>query len=307
MLESGHQPLPNDQAARLLRKHLQVISVEMRQLDTQDALFHGCWDWHSAVHAHLAMLLGSKALGWDAQVDWLVQRLEVPALDELLEELPKRGDFERPYGRAWLLHLMIAFEQHPEASARRQALQALADDLAAWLEPMELSGPDREYDEPNFVLGALYAWAQHTQNTQDQERWRAKVQAEVEDSPASLGDDNLAPGAFFSKWSMQALAIKRTLGLEALKDWIERHQMQPQKPVKIFHSVHHMGIHASRAWGLFAAYQATQDSAWLEQARAHIQAADALHEAWLSDRHAYSHWLPQFTVFAVLGGFDLRV
>jgi uncharacterized protein YyaL (SSP411 family) len=106
---------------------------------------------------------------------------------------------------------------------------------------------------------------------------------------------------------MQALAVERTLELGALTAWIDLHKVQPRGPVKIFHSVHHMGIHASRAWGLFAAYQATQDSAWLEQARAHIQAADALHEAWLSDRHAYSHWLPQFTVFAVLGGFDLRV
>ena len=76
-------PCDAPEAQRILRRHLPVIGIELRQQDTQDAVFHGCWDWHSAVHGHLAMLLGSDALGWKAQVQWLCARLTAPAMGEV--------------------------------------------------------------------------------------------------------------------------------------------------------------------------------------------------------------------------------
>ena len=296
-------PCTPDDTKRLLRRHLQVISLEMRQRDTDDALFHGCWDWHSAVHGHLAMFLGSQALGWKAQVDWLVHRLDSQALDQSLERLIFEPDFERPYGRAWLLHLMAELERHAASASRRQVLDAIAHDLTNWVETHNL-GAGTDYEEPCFVVGALVAWSAYLGAKDLLRRLGDKIESEVASNPADLEADCEAPGPFFSRWAMQALAIQRGLGNARLKAWLTAHDMKPKAPIEKLHSVHHMGIHASRAWGLWAAYQATGEAPWQDEALAHIEAADALHEQWLSDRHAYSHWLPQFTVFAVLGALN---
>ena len=86
-MHTRQQTIAPKERKNLLLKYLAVISTEMRQKDTSEPLFHGCWDWHSAVHGHLAMLLGSQAMGWQAQVDWMVGRLDSDALDQVFERL----------------------------------------------------------------------------------------------------------------------------------------------------------------------------------------------------------------------------
>ena len=116
MTHTKHQLIAPKERKALLLKYLAVISTELRQMDTTDPLFHGCWDWHSAVHGHLAMLLGSQAMGWQAQADWMVSRLDSEALDHVFERLEAEPHFERPYGRAWLVYLMCALRHHECAS-----------------------------------------------------------------------------------------------------------------------------------------------------------------------------------------------
>ena len=302
MTHTKHQLIAPKERKALLLKYLAVISTELRQMDTSDPLFHGCWDWHSAVHGHLAMLLGSQAMGWQAQADWMVSRLDSEALDHVFERLDAEPHFERPYGRAWLVYLMCALRHHECATDRESKTQALVDDLAAWLRPQNLGSGGREYQEPCFVLSALQTWYSGVGDAKELSYWEARVEEEILSNPADLVQDSEQPGYFFSRWALQTVVIQKALGNERLKAWVERHDIQPVSTVSDYHSVHHMGINASRVWGFSAVYQATQDSRWLDQSVAHIKAADALHTKWQGDRLTYSHWLPQFTVFAALGG-----
>ena len=302
MIKTKQQLIAPQERKALLLKYLAVISTEMRQMDTPEPLFHGCWDWHSAVHGHLAMLLGSQAMGWKAQMDWMISRLDDEAMDQVFARLEREPHFEQPYGRAWFLYLLTAVHQHISATDRQFHVDALAQDLALWRKPQNLSLGGKDYQEPCFVLSALLAWYEHRDAETQLNYWRSRIEDQIIANPADLNQDSEQPGYFFSRWALQALVIQRALGDQVLKEWLEMHCMQPAEPVTDYHSVHHMGINASRAWGLSAAYQATQADCWLNQSVAHIKAADALHTKWQGDRHAYSHWLPQFTVFAILGG-----
>ena len=59
-------------------------------------------------------------------------------------------------------------------------------------------------------------------------------------------------------------------------------------------------MNASRAWGLWSVYRATGDVRWLEAYDQHVEASLALHPIWVHDRRSYTHWVPQFTLYALL-------
>ena len=104
--------------------------------------FYGCFDWHSAVHAHwmLARLL--------ARFPELPEAKDIhKALDENLapqsiaQEVayfgqPNRRSFERTYGWAWLLELSAELHEEASPDAQRWAtqLQPLADAVVAAFE-----------------------------------------------------------------------------------------------------------------------------------------------------------------------------
>ena len=302
MTHSRQQLVAPSERKRLLLKYLAVLSTELRQMDTTEPLFHGCWDWHSAVHGHLAMLLGSQAMGWQAQVDWMTARLQSEALDQVFERLVREPHFERPYGRSWLLYLVVALERCGGGFDRWEKVHALADELAQWLEPQNLGRGGKDYQEPCFVLSALQAWYHGRDRDKTLNYWNARIENEILANPADPLIDDEQPGYFFSRWALQVMVIQSAFGSSVLKQWIDRHEMVPLAPISEYHSIHHMGINASRSWGLSIAFEATQDRRWMDCSIAHIKAADALHAKWQGDRHAYSHWLPQFTVLAILGG-----
>ena len=107
-------------------------------------------------------------------------------------------------------------------------------------------------------------------------------------------------GEFFSLWSLQVLLIFSVLGPERLKNWLEPQKIDDIQTVKELLSDHHLSINASRAWGFHALYSATGDEKWQSAYVEHVRAAMELHSEWKDDRSAYSHWVPQFTLYAIL-------
>src|SRR5262245_44821499 len=71
--------------------------------DTGNAAFHGCLDWHSAVHGVWALTAYARMTG-DAQDEPRIAELLNPAnVAAEREFLRVRSGFEMPYGRAWFL------------------------------------------------------------------------------------------------------------------------------------------------------------------------------------------------------------
>ncbi len=100
--------------------------------------FYGCFDWHSAVHGHwamLALLRRFPALPEAPRIRAILLAHLAPG--PLAAELAIFGrtssrTFERPYGWGWLLRLASELERwnDPEAPRLREALQPLVRHLA---------------------------------------------------------------------------------------------------------------------------------------------------------------------------------
>src|SRR5687768_2134011 len=109
------------------RALVEPIRAGVVRKDTAHAAFHGCVDWHSAVHGVWALTAYARTIG-DASCDALLDetlRPEKLAAERTL--LAARPDFEMPYGRAWLLRLAREHALHRGDGA----LQPMAGEVLA--------------------------------------------------------------------------------------------------------------------------------------------------------------------------------
>jgi hypothetical protein len=128
--------------------------------------FFGCFDWHSAVHGHWALL---RTLRTQPQLQQAAQIRAV--LDAHLEpvvlarelayfETERNRTFERPYGWAWLLRLAAELERFDDDDARRwrEALAPLARFVAGRAADYlgALSTPVRSGVHPNTAFAMIH-------------------------------------------------------------------------------------------------------------------------------------------------------
>ena len=98
-------------------------------------LFSGSFDWHSAVHAHWALLSIARVRANAELEAWLSGRLTDKALRAEHEFLRKNSEFEQPYGRAWLLLLLTELGRRSRTSTQvRSFHQEIRESLLTWLE-----------------------------------------------------------------------------------------------------------------------------------------------------------------------------
>lgn len=281
-----------------LRSVGEVIASAIARRDTRHAIFHGCYDWHSAVHGHWALLRLARVLGEPrfaelALAELVPERIVVEA--QLLRDQP---GFEMPYGRAWFLRLAIEHEG--------DALDSMAGEVARSLvERYEHVAPypaTREYANASWALVQLAAWARHT-GSAALEQW---VVRQVEDNFLDPGDvpgldDDRHEREFFSlrgNWlyliahAMPA-ALDRMLDAAALDATL-------LAPVQVAGGAHHYGVNWSRAWMLHRlAILHPEEPLYREAFDAHVAVGIRDHAKMANDYLAYGHWVPQFAVYAL--------
>ena len=285
--------------AEIIREFIKTFRHELAQKDTKHSVFHGSWDWHSAAHSHWALLESAHLMDDEESLEWVLQRLHGKGMKEEFQYLQQNPDFEMPYGRAWLLRLILRLEELTGNTDHRDATQEVALGLREWLSSSEMKPSIPEYKNPSWALLQLHAWATHSgdQGTID---WIGEV-TEKYFTGNDLGLElDTKKGEFFSLWSLQALLIFSVLGPERLKNWLDSQKIDDVQVVKELLSDHHLSINASRAWGFHALYSATGDEKWQSAYVEHVRAAIGLHSEWKDNRSAYSHWVPQFTLYAIL-------
>ena len=134
-------------------------------------VFYGCYDWHSAVHAHwllarLARLFPQAPFARQARAA-LARSLQPDAVAAEVRYLEGKGrvSFERPYGLAWLLQLAAELREwpDPEAHAWARALAPLegaaAARLKAWLPKLVYPIRVGEHSQTAFAFGLVLDWA----------------------------------------------------------------------------------------------------------------------------------------------------
>jgi len=273
--------------------------------------FHGCFDWHSAVHGHwmlarLARLFPEAPFSAAARAA-LARNItpENIAAEVRYLEAPGRTAFERPYGLAWLLTLGAELRQSNAELARvLEPLESSAmTKLEEWLP--KLPYPDRSGQHANtaFALGLAIDSAGAPWLRTHAERFYARDRnAPVAFEPS--GEDFLSPCL------AEAGLMRRVYAPRQFADWLS--DFLPDfgglKPVaspdpsdgKLAHLD---GLNLSRAWMLRGIANGLPED---DSRRPRLIAMSEAHRsaglaAVTGEHYEGGHWLGTFAVYLETG------
>ena len=293
--------------------HLRALSEPILdcvdQPDTNHPAFHGCIDWHSAVHGTFSLLAISRMTGDPAFAEAADDVLDPQSVADELAVLQAGGPFpnERPYGYAWFLAL--ARERQRQG---RDDLMPLSDvvtnDLSDYIDALS---PDafatdlHDDDYQNLSWALLNLWTQAAwEDDAAQADWvedlvRGSVLPLAEGCRLDSAIDNVFD--FFPPCLHQARLIVEVLPSDEAADWLADALPEPWDlpPLTDAPSPHIAGLNFSRTWGLHALWRATGDSALRDLYIAHIDVMMSRPELWAEDYYSYSHWVAQFGVYGL--------
>ena len=288
--------------------------------------FYGCYDWHSSIHGHwlLVRLIKTFPNASFAKPAREALRKSLTAENLKQEAAYLRGEgrasFERPYGMAWLLQLVVELAQWDDPQAREMLTnlapleQAVRDRLKTWLP--KLSHPVRigEHNQSAFALGLFLDYARATKNDEFAKLVETKTREFFfKDKDCSMsyepsGEDFLSPCLGeadvvrrtmrpdeFSKWLGDFLPH---LPMTATTDWLPVAVSPDPSDPKLAHLD---GLNLSRAWMLEGILSVLPEKD--PRRPALLAAADAHRRAGLAAvtgaHYEGGHWLGSFAVYLV--------
>jgi hypothetical protein len=276
--------------------------------DTAHPVFHGCVDWHSAVHGNYALRVISRLTG-DTKFADVAQSVMSPGglRSELASANQGRADEELPYGFAWLLIL------DREAAMAEMAPLALSvsSELRQWI-TQHIGGSEllaTEYHNLSFAVFALHRWylrfapkeaasLRGTVMSTLAKRWREPCSQE------SRRNDG-----FFDACANLLLALSDAYAVDDsvvdgadLADLVDTVTAAAPLGPHELSSIHAAGLNFSRSWSIYAAAIALGRPQLVKAADDYFLATFNAPELWRENYRSYSHWVPQFGVHAL----DLR-
>lgn len=311
-------PIPNeDMSARdkMLEQMAAVIKPSIERHDTKRSIFHGCYDWHSAVHGHWALLRIANVAADQKPLGQLVaQRLNPELIQQEAVYLKQKPKFEMPYGRAWFLRLVIEYELWSQANAPQKAkhLTAMGDEVATSLQNyyLNVQSPtpeSREYNNASWAILHLHDYHKHRNNAEGLQTVSAIIQNQFVNQQWNLSFalDFERPD-FFSPFGNHAYLIAKTQDNANIARFLDQHpiaeaHLRPADP--LLPNAHHLGINWSRAWALKALSRCATNESQREQFekayQAHVSMGMKHHQQNVGNFGRYDHWVPQFAVFAI--------
>ncbi len=296
--------------------------------------FYGCYDWHSAVHAHWMLARAARLYPTEA--------FAAPARTALDESLtpahiagevayvggPGRASFERPYGLAWLLMLAAELRVATDADSRRLAanlapLEALAaQHIRSWLPVLHYPTRSGEHGQTAFAFGLIWEWASVAGDRDMQLRLAAKAREfYLSDRNCPLtyepsGEDFLSPclgEADFMRRVMRAEDFGRWLKVflpdiprwRSSRDWLQPAVITDRADPRLAHLD---GLNLSRAWmleGIAEGLPAGDGRITALRRAAEAHRAQAL-PAISGEHYTGGHWLGSFALF-LTSGADRRI
>lgn len=294
--------------------HLAFGDAELRPPRERHPVFCGCFDWHSAVHSHWALLRLWRHAVLKNRIEEVVERRVTPeAIAAEVAYLGPRARFELPYGLAWLLCLCGEASRCGQfGGAMRNRLapmeQIARDRIVRWARG--LSAPVRAGEHANsaFAMTLAIDWARIVGDAEVVEVIGATARALHEgerDVPWAWEPsayDFVSP-ALSTAWLMSRVmddGFARWLDAYAPTLGRGLHLEPPVAADKVDGKlVHWDGLALSRAWMLveIAAALPARDARvapLTAQADAHGQRGlAALDDA----TYAGTHWLPTFALY----------
>ncbi|UIO99009.1 DUF2891 domain-containing protein [Halobaculum sp. CBA1158] len=291
-------------------------------------VFYGCFDWHSAVHSHWALVRALRLFpehpDREAIVAGIDERLTPDRVAGEVAYFEEHETFERPYGWAWLLALAAELDRWDDSRADdwREALRPLEDRVVELVRDrfltMERAHRVGTHGNAAFACSLILDYARSVGDD-------ALATATAETAREFYGADTDAPleyeplgWDFLSPTLVEADLMRRVLEGDEFADWLDGFLPDLDAlpaPVSVADgedgvALHLVGLNVSRAWclaGVADALPAGPRAGTLrESAVAH--ARRGLDEAFTDD-YAGSHWLSSFACYLLTrneGGIGLE-
>ena len=319
-LDCVHREYPNKIA------HVLNADEDARVPRSLTPVFFGCFDWHSAVHAHwlltrLARRFPDAPFTPDAR--WALAASFTDAnvrVEAAYLEGPGHSSFERPYGLAWLLQLAAELREWDDPDARRWSatiapLEAIAAArFAEWLPKLSHAIRTGEHSQTSFALGLVHDWAVVAGDDAMVRLIESRARAwHADDTGCPL---RFEPGGqdFLSPCLAEADLMRRLLPRDEFATWLGA--FLPELPRdgdgsflppavvtdKADGKLAHLdGLNLSRAWMLEGIAGALADD---DPRRASLRACATDHRAAglaavTGEHYAGGHWLGSFAVYLV--------
>lgn len=298
-------------------------------IDPLSPIFHGCLDWHSAVHAAYSHHVLYRRTGEQEYLDLAQAQIAphgvslVPA--EQAYEMAKAPNIplsENPYGFGWFLVLAREREQSTGKTDFRQMADFAADQMMSWFETRLEQGDAQRYilnrAHPNYSwsLINLDLWARYTNDETILKAVREALEPVLDPALDKLclisSDMSEKATGFQPACLMRIAAVAHVMGNEA-KQWIVKrvpkklHIDPITKPV----NCHAGGLNFTRAFALYQIYLLTGYQAYrsnyAELIRYHVGRPDLyIGPNYLGnpDYLCYSHWVAQVGVRAISLSYD---
>ncbi|HEU5323320.1 MAG TPA: DUF2891 family protein, partial [Methylomirabilota bacterium] len=266
--------------------------------------FTGSFDWHSAVHAHWALLSIARVTN-DATLETLLgRRLTDSALEAERKFLKGQAGFEVPYGRAWLLlllHEMTLRVRRPRAVA---ALRA--DTEAAVLDWLERSPyPEGGTGAAPVFNAAHDSWlfayllvALSTPGKAVTERMRKLRQGKLEPARAKLAKATHSPTDFLYLPAVQALVDRFDPTSTAASPYPVAPSPPLADPPLTDGNAHSAGAVLVRIWP-YALHKMNVDAKACARFHARMNEMFSRPDHWADSFELVAHWVPQFMWMAV--------
>lgn len=333
---SGHSDwIDHDVTASLSRQPLDCIENEFPHyvfsIDAPEGferprechpVFYGCFDWHSSVHSHWALLRQLRLVDehpMEARIlRSLGSRFTAENVEREVEYFEANKNFEKPYGWAWFLRLVSELYLWEDEHA---------DDWLAVLQPLEEQLVDlviTEFLPQNrpFRVGTHGNSAFALQCVLDYARvcgHGSLESAVLETSREFFGTDRNYPVEyeplgwdFLSPALVEADLMRRVQEPEAFSTWID--VFLPELTITPYESVlepvevnpgtdggielHLVGLNVSKAWCLGGMASVLDDHRYADMFRrsAKRHAEIGLEQAFTED-YAGAHWLSSFVLY----------
>jgi hypothetical protein len=282
--------------------------------------FYGCFDWHSSVHGHWALLNLIKEIPNFSQRDSILKKLQKTITKEnILIEVAYFDDvhnktFERTYGWAWLLKVSETLQDWNSLEA--QELQLNLEPLVKLVEQKyidflpKLNYPIRVGEHPNTAFGMSFAldYAQKYSPALEAIIINKAKEYYLNDRECPI---NWEPGGFdfLSPCLQEASLMLKVLPKDEFIVWLDNFlpgfRNNPAAFVEIADVsdrsdgklAHLDGLNFSRAWCLYEIGNALDNTKMLNLANKHFEYS---YKKMDSGEYAGAHWLASFALYAML-------
>lgn len=295
-------------------------STYLKEPSELHPVFYGCFDWHSSVHGHWALLNIIKELPDFEHKEAIFKKIKRNISKEnILKELDYFDDvhnksFERTYGWAWLLKVAETLQDWDTDEAKQlyenlQPLVALIENKYIEFLP-KLKYAIRVGEHPNTAFGMSFAL--------DYSKKYAPELASVIMEKAKeyyMNDKGCPitwePGGFdfLSPCLQEASLMMKVLPKEEFITWLDmflpNFRNNPSSYLEVAEVTdrsdgklaHLDGLNFSRAWCLYELGNVLENEKMLNLANKHF---DYSYSKMDSGEYAGAHWLASFALYAVL-------